>query len=58
MPFYWTDTYSLTIVRQEGPDHHFVVYIKGAPENIWDFCERIVYQGKPKNINSEENKTI
>jgi magnesium-transporting ATPase (P-type) len=31
MPFNSTNKYALSIVRQEGPDHHYVAYIKGAP---------------------------
>lgn len=31
MPFNSTNKYALSIVKQEGPDHHYVSYIKGAP---------------------------
>jgi len=31
MPFNSTNKYALSIVRQEGPDHSYVAYIKGAP---------------------------
>jgi len=31
MPFNSTNKYALSIVRQEGPDYHYVAYIKGAP---------------------------
>lgn len=31
MPFNSTNKYALSIVKQEGPDHHYVAYIKGAP---------------------------
>ena len=56
MPFNSTNKYALNIVRQEGPDHHYVAYIKGAPEKIWKYCGRILYEGKYKNIDSEEKK--
>ena len=54
MPFNSTNKYALSIVKQEGPDHHWVVYIKGAPEKIWKFCSRILYEGKHKDIHKEE----
>lgn len=50
MPFNSTNKYALSIVHQEGPDHHWVVYIKGAPEKIWKFCGRILNEGKYKTI--------
>lgn len=31
MPFNSHNKYALSIVRQKGPDHHYVAYIKGAP---------------------------
>ena len=56
MPFNSTNKYALSIVKQEGSDHHWVIYIKGAPEKIWKFCNRILYEGKHKNIDEEEKK--
>lgn len=53
MPFNSTNKFALTIVQQEGPDHHYVVYIKGAPETIWKYCGRILNKGKYKNIGEE-----
>ena len=43
MPFNSTNKYALSIVKQEGPDHHFVAYIKGAPEKVWKNCGRILH---------------
>lgn len=31
MPFNSTNKYALSIVEQEGADHYYVSYIKGAP---------------------------
>ncbi len=52
MPFNSTNKYALSIVRQEGPDYHWVVYIKGAPEKIWKFCGRLLFEGKYKPIDA------
>lgn len=52
MPFNSTNKYALSIVKQEGPDHYYVAYIKGAPEKIWKYCGRILYKGKYKSIDS------
>lgn len=56
MPFNSTNKYALSIVRQDGPDHHWVVYIKGAPEKIWKFCGRTLFEGKYKQIDAEEKR--
>lgn len=56
MPFNSTNKYALSIVKQEGPDHHYVAYIKGAPEKVWKYCGRILYEGKYKTIGAEEKK--
>ena len=56
MPFNSTNKYALSIVRQEGPDHYWVAYIKGAPEKIWKNCGRILYEGKYNQIDAETKK--
>ena len=56
MPFNSTNKYALSIVKQQGPDHYWVAYMKGAPEKIWKNCGRILYEGKYKQIDSEEKK--
>ena len=56
MPFNSTNKYALSIVKSEGPDYHFVAYIKGAPEKIWKYCSRTLYEGKYKPIDAEEKK--
>ena len=56
MPFNSTNKYALSIVKQEGPDHHWVAYIKGAPEKIWKYCGRILYEGKYNQIDGDAKK--
>ena len=58
MPFNSTNKYALSIVKQEGPDHHYVAYIKGAPEKIWKFCGRILMEGRYKPIGPEDHKAF
>lgn len=58
MPFNSTNKYALSIVEQEGPDHHYVAYIKGAPEKVWKYCGRILFEGKFKTIGSEERENF
>jgi sodium/potassium-transporting ATPase subunit alpha len=55
MPFNSTNKYALSIVEQPTSDSDYCVYIKGAPEKIWKFCTRILYEGRFKNIDKEEN---
>lgn len=58
MPFNSTNKYALSIVEQEGPDHHYVSYIKGAPEKVWKYCGRILHEGKYKSIGPEDRKNF
>jgi sodium/potassium-transporting ATPase subunit alpha len=56
IPFNSTNKYSLSIVRSEGTDYYYIAYIKGAPEKIWRYCSKILYEGKYKSIDSEEKR--
>jgi sodium/potassium-transporting ATPase subunit alpha len=58
MPFNSTNKYALSIVRQETLDGNYVVYIKGAPEKIWKFCGRILFEGKYKQIDKEDKQNF
>ena len=58
MPFNSTNKYALSIVEQEGPDHHYVCYIKGAPEKVWKYCGRILHEGHYKAIGPDERKNF
>ena len=58
MPFNSTNKYALSIVRQESAESVYSVYIQGAPEKIWKFCGRILYEGRYKNIDGEDKKNF
>ena len=58
MPFNSTNKYALSIVEQEGPDHHYVSYIKGAPEKVWKYCGRILHEGQYKTIDAQDRKNF
>lgn len=58
MPFNSTNKYALSIVRQETADSIYCVYIKGAPEKIWKFCGRILFEGRYKNIEKEDKQNF
>ena len=58
MPFNSTNKYALSIVKQEGPDHFYVAYIKGAPEKVWKYCGRTLFQGKYKKIDQDDKKNF
>jgi sodium/potassium-transporting ATPase subunit alpha len=58
MPFNSTNKYALSIVKQPTPDAHYYAYIKGAPEKIWKYCGRVLYQGKFKQIDAEDRKNF
>ena len=52
LPFNSVNKYALSIVRQEGADHHWVVHMKGAPEKMWQFCSKLLYHGSVKSLDS------
>ena len=56
MPFNSTNKYALSIIKQETENSHYMVYIKGAPEKIWKYCGRILYEGKHKTIDGDDKK--
>lgn len=58
MPFNSTNKYALSIVKQEGPGYHYVCYIKGAPEKIWKYCGRILFEGKHKTVDGDDRKNF
>ena len=58
MPFNSTNKYALSIVKQATHDTVYYAYIKGAPEKIWKYCGRILYQGKFKQIDAEDRKNF
>lgn len=58
MPFNSTNKYALSIVRQESADSIYTVYIKGAPEKIWKYCGRILYEGRYKNIDKDDKQNF
>lgn len=58
MPFNSTNKYALSMIAQDGPDHHYVSYIKGAPEKIWKYCGRILHEGQYKTIDNQDRKNF
>lgn len=58
MPFNSTNKYALSIIEQEGEGHHYVSYIKGAPEKVWKYCGRILHEGSYKTIGPEERENF
>lgn len=58
MPFNSTNKYALSIVRQESADSIYTAYIKGAPEKVWKYCGRILYEGRYKNIDKDDKSNF
>jgi sodium/potassium-transporting ATPase subunit alpha len=58
MPFNSTNKYALSIVRQESAESIYCAYIKGAPEKVWKYCGRILYEGRYKNIEKEDKQNF
>jgi sodium/potassium-transporting ATPase subunit alpha len=53
MPFNSTNKYALTIVEHATGDSIYCVCIKGAPEKVWSLCQKVLVEGRNKDINSE-----
>ncbi|KAL4511036.1 hypothetical protein ABPG73_008114 [Tetrahymena malaccensis] len=53
MPFNSTEKYALTIVERTTPTSDYCIYVKGAPEKIWNFCTYIQNGKKEEIINDE-----
>jgi len=49
MPFNSTNKYAFIIVNSEkdDPESYYTLYTKGAPERIWDLCDRVYKNGEP-----------
>jgi sodium/potassium-transporting ATPase subunit alpha len=58
MPFNSTNKYSLCIVNWEAYDSYYCVYIKGAPEKLWTFCNYLLVEGRNKPIDDEVTKNF
>ncbi|EGR34406.1 K antiporter P-type alpha subunit family protein, putative [Ichthyophthirius multifiliis] len=56
-PFNSKDKFSLIIIEKEDENNNFCVYLKGAPEKIWNFCSHIQNNNeKIDEINQEAQK--
>lgn len=47
LPFNSTNKYAFSINEYERSDSHYCVFIKGAPERIWNLCTTIDVGGMP-----------
>lgn len=53
MPFNSSYKFALTIVEQKTADSDYCIYMKGAPEKIWNYCTSIIIKGDRKTKNKE-----
>jgi sodium/potassium-transporting ATPase subunit alpha len=53
MPFNSMNKYSLCIVNWETNDSYYCVYIKGAPEKLWTFCNYLLVEGRNQPISDD-----
>ncbi|EAR87207.2 Na,H/K antiporter P-type ATPase, alpha subunit family protein (macronuclear) [Tetrahymena thermophila SB210] len=53
MPFNSTEKFALTIVENVSPTSDYCIYVKGAPEKIWNFCSYIQNGNKEEIINDQ-----
>ena len=57
IPFNSSYKFALKVYQiQDDPVHSHVVYLKGAPERIWEKCKRVLVAGKEVPIDKDVNK--
>jgi len=45
-----TNKYALYIVEYPTEDSHYCIFIKGAPEKIWSYSDKILINGEVEAI--------
>ncbi|KAL4510360.1 hypothetical protein ABPG72_008250 [Tetrahymena utriculariae] len=50
MPFNSQVKFALTIIQEQLPGSNYTVYIKGAPEKIWSYCNSVIVNGQPNQL--------
>lgn len=53
MPFNSSFKFALTIVEEKTSDSDYCVYMKGAPEKIWSYCQSLYVKGEKKQKNKD-----
>ena len=50
VPFNSTNKYAFYICECETPNSHYCMYIKGAPERIWNMSTHIMLNGETNHV--------
>jgi len=46
------------VVKCKTADSDWCVYLKGAPERVWDKCSKVMYHGKDLPLDKDQMKLI
>jgi sodium/potassium-transporting ATPase subunit alpha len=58
VPFNSAHKFALKVVRYPTPNSEWCVFLKGAPERVWDKCSHVLYQGKDILLDRQQKKVI
>jgi sodium/potassium-transporting ATPase subunit alpha len=58
MPFNSIEKFALTIVELKTPNSDYCVYIKGAPEKIWNMCSEVQNKNVTEKKSAEWEKNF
>ena len=58
VPFNSAHKFALKVVKCKTTDSEWCVFLKGAPERVWDKCSDVFYKGKVISLDKNQMKII
>ena len=58
VPFNSAHKFTFKVVKYQTPDSDWCVFLKGAPERVWDKCTKVLHNGKEIPLDHEQMKQI
>jgi sodium/potassium-transporting ATPase subunit alpha len=58
VPFNSAHKFALKVVRCQTPSSEWCVFLKGAPERVWEKCSKVLYQGRDTPLDKDQMKLI
>ena len=58
VPFNSAHKFALKVVKQKTENSDWCIYLKGAPERVWDKCSHVFYKGKEILLDKQQMKLI
>lgn len=58
VPFNSAHKFALKVVRCKTPESEWCIFLKGAPERVWDKCSHVLYKDRAIPLDKEQMKHI